>query len=78
MGKNHSTNRSNTRKGDSVGAVPRNFRPPRDRPVFSKGVVACPGCGAGIDDDCVSSVTGLPTSPHPLRRRMALRKEREQ
>lgn len=59
--------------GDTLKAAPR-FKPPRDRMVPTKNVVACPQCKAQIGDPCISSETGLPRKTcHPTRRRMAIR-----
>lgn len=62
--------------GVQLAAVPKGFKPPRDRPVRST-IVACPDCGQGIDERCVSIVTGQPAGPHRVRRRLALRAERD-
>lgn len=63
--------------GNHVGAVPQGYRPPRDRPVKTVSVVACPTCSSPIGQKCVNA-RGEPTNPHDSRRRMALRKQREE
>jgi hypothetical protein len=57
------------------GAVPKNYKPPRDRPVIHNTVI-CPIHGTPVGEHCMSS-TGTRMHCAP-RRRMALRKEREE
>ncbi len=72
-GKDFSQRHGNTTK---TGAVPREFKPFRDRMVRSTAV-PCPTCGAAPGEQCVSINGKVSRTPHTPRRRMAIRAERE-
>jgi hypothetical protein len=68
---------SHTRKGSATGAVPRNYKPPRDRAVPTKDAVDCPDCKATIGNRCVGADGIERDGCHRARRRMAVRAENE-
>lgn len=72
-GKDFAQRHGNTTK---TGAVPRDFKPFRDRPVASSKV-PCPECKQPAGERCVSASNGAIRTPHTSRRTMALRAERE-
>lgn len=56
-----------------TGAIPRDFKPFRDRTVPTISVVPCPDCKSAIGDHCVGLGGTTKRTPHPSRRRMAVR-----
>ena len=57
---------------------PVEFKPPRDRMVRSKDVVACPECGADVGEYCRRPGPKPSTAAHTARRRMAVRRLNQQ
>lgn len=79
--KDHAGKDSISRRATSravIGAVPREFKPPRDVLVPTVSAVACPSCMAPIGEKCISITNGNTCTAHPSRRRMAVRLRNQQ